>query len=51
MGLRAGKGGGPMNDQDEKMELRHEPVAGYRAAFYIVFAVSLLYMAIIFIKG
>ena len=35
---------------DEPHELKHEPVPGYRAAFYIVFAVSTLYLALIFIK-
>jgi hypothetical protein len=36
--------------EDEKMELSHAPVPGYRIAFFIVFAVSLAYLALIFIK-
>jgi len=36
--------------KDEKMELSHAPVPGYRTAFYIVFAVSLAYLALIFIR-
>jgi len=33
-----------------KMELSHEPVPGYRTAFFIVFAVSVAYLALIFIR-
>jgi len=36
--------------KDEKMELSHDPVPGYRTAFYIIFAVSLAYLALIFIR-
>jgi hypothetical protein len=35
---------------DEKMELSHEPVPGYRTAFYIIFAVCAAYLALIFIR-
>ncbi len=38
------------NDK-EIMELTHEPVPGYRPAFYIIFAISLIYLAVIFILG
>jgi hypothetical protein len=34
--------------QEEKMELAHEPVPGYRTAFYIVVAVAILYLGYIF---
>ena len=34
----------------EPKELKHDPVPGYRTAFYIVFALSTLYLALIFIK-
>ena len=40
-----------MDEKEEKMELSHDPVPGYRPAFYIIFAVSLVYLAFIFIKG
>lgn len=36
--------------EDEKMELSHEPIPGYRTAFYIIFAISVAYLALIFIK-
>ena len=36
--------------RDEPRELRHEPVPGYRTAFSIIFAISTLYLALIFIK-
>ena len=32
------------------MELSHEPVPGYRPAFYIIFAISVAYLALIFFK-
>jgi hypothetical protein len=38
-------------EKEEKMELSHEPVPGYRPTFYIIFAVSLIYLAIIFIRS
>jgi hypothetical protein len=37
--------------EDEKMELSHEPQPGYRPAFFIVFAVSVAYLALIFIRS
>jgi len=37
--------------EDEKMELSHEPQPGYRTAFFIVFAVSVAYLALIFIRS
>ena len=38
-------------DHEKLMELSHEPVPGYRTAFYIIFAVSLIYLTIIFVLG
>jgi hypothetical protein len=35
---------------EEIKELRHDAVPGYRPAFYIVFALSLAYLALIFYK-
>ena len=36
--------------QDKEMqELQHEPVPGYRTAFYVVCRLSLLYLLIIFL--
>lgn len=35
----------------EKMELTHEPVPGYKTAFYIVFALGVLYLGAIFLFG
>ena len=40
-----------LKDHDELMELAHKPVPGYRTAFYIIFALSLIYLTIIFIFG
>jgi hypothetical protein len=39
-----------MNDQELK-ELKHDPVPGYRPAFFIIFGISLIYLAMIFIKA
>jgi len=36
--------------EDEKMKLSHEPIPGYRPVFYILFAVSVAYLALIFIR-
>jgi len=33
---------------EEKMELSHEPVPGYRTIFHIVLVVGVLYLALIF---
>ena len=41
-----------MKEKDEViMELGHDPVPGYRTAFYIIFAISFIYLAVIFIMG
>ncbi len=37
-----------MKQRDEKMILEHEPVPGYRRAFYIVLAVGIIYLVVIF---
>ena len=39
-----------MHDQELK-ELKHDPVPGYRPAFYVIFGISLIYMIIIFLKA
>ena len=39
-----------MND-GELQELKHDPVPGYRPAFYIVFGISLIYLVIIFLMA
>jgi hypothetical protein len=39
-----------MHDQELK-ELKHDPVPGYRPAFFIIFCISLIYLAMIFIKA
>jgi hypothetical protein len=36
--------------EDEKMELSHAPVPGYRTIFYMVFAVSVAYLTLIFVR-
>ncbi len=38
-------------DGKELKELKHEPVPGYRPAFYVVFGLSLLYLVIIFLRA
>ncbi len=41
-----------MKEHDKEiMELGHKPVPGYRTAFYIIFGLSLIYLAVIFISG
>ena len=35
----------------EIMELKHDPVPGYRPAFYIVFGASLAYLIFIFLTA
>lgn len=35
--------------QKEIMELKHEPEPGYRTAFYIVLAIAVVYLGMIFI--
>ena len=39
-----------MNDRELK-ELNHDPAPGYRPAFFIIFGISLIYLAMIFIKA
>lgn len=40
-----------MNEErEEKMELSHEPVPGYRTTFFITIAIGALYLAIILFK-
>ena len=40
-----------MNEErEEKMELSHEPVPGYRTAFFIAITIGVLYLAIILFK-
>ncbi|MFP3911425.1 MAG: hypothetical protein ACLFUT_05055 [Desulfobacteraceae bacterium] len=34
-------------ETEEKMELTHEPVPGYRRIFFIAIAIGLLYLGII----
>ena len=36
---------------DDKKILAHEPVPGYRPVFYLIFAVSVAYLAFIFTRG
>lgn len=36
---------------DDKKILAHEPVAGYRPVFFLIFAVSVAYLAFIFMRG
>ncbi|HEX9873608.1 MAG TPA: hypothetical protein VGA43_04525 [Deferrimonas sp.] len=40
----------PKDKHEEIMVLAHDPVAGYRPAFYLIFAVGLLYLGYIFLK-
>lgn len=37
-----------MKEQAEKMILEHKPVPGYRRAFYLVLAVGIIYLVVIF---
>ncbi|MFQ5329184.1 MAG: hypothetical protein ACE5D4_04240 [Thermodesulfobacteriota bacterium] len=36
------------NEKKEIMELSHDPTPGYRPAFYIIFAIFLIYLTVIF---
>jgi hypothetical protein len=36
---------------EEKQELRHEPVSGYKAVFYIVLGIAVGYLAVVFAVG
>ena len=38
-----------MKQRDDKMILEHKPVPGYRKAFYIVLAVGIVYLMMIFV--
>ena len=41
-----------MKEKDEEiMELGHDPVPGYRPAFYIIFAIAFIYLVVIFVRG
>ena len=35
--------------KEELMELRHEPVPGYRPVFYVTFFVGVVYLGIVFL--
>jgi hypothetical protein len=37
-------------EEEEKMELSHEPVPGYRTVFFITISIGALYLAIILAK-
>ena len=37
-----------MEEHVEKMILEHKPVPGYRMAFYIILAVGIIYLMVIF---
>lgn len=37
-----------MEDKEEKMVLAHEPVPGYRQAFYIALAIGVIYLVVVF---
>jgi len=39
-----------MKEKQEKMILAHEPVPGYRKAFYIALAVGVTYLVIVFAR-
>jgi len=39
-----------VNEEKEKMELGHEPVPGYKTAFFIIITLGVLYLALILIK-
>lgn len=40
-----------MAEKKEKMILAHEPVPGYREAFYIALAVGVIYLVIVFVRA
>ncbi len=37
-------------EREEKMELTHEPVPGYRTVFFIAIAIGALYLGLILFK-
>jgi len=39
-----------MDQEKEKMELRHDPVPGYKTAFFITITIGVLYLALILVK-
>jgi len=38
-------------EEKEKMELTHEPVKGYPAALYVVTAIAVVYLAVVFVSS
>lgn len=40
-----------MSEKEEIMELKHDPVPGYRPAFFIIFGASLVYLVTIFLMA
>jgi hypothetical protein len=38
------------SQNEEKMELTHEPVPGYRTAFFIAITIGSLYLGLILLK-
>jgi hypothetical protein len=38
-------------ETEELKELKHDPVPGYRPAFYVIFGISLIYLVIIFLSA
>ncbi len=38
-------------NEEEVMELSHDSVPGYRPVFYVVFAVTIIYLAVVLIYG
>lgn len=39
------------NEQQELMELKHEPEPGYLRAFFIAVSIGILYLAVIFLSA
>lgn len=39
-----------INNHEELVELRHDPVPGYRPVFYVIMTIASLYLAFIIIK-
>ncbi len=38
-------------EENEKMELTHEPVKGYPLAFYVTVCIALVYLAVVFVNS
>jgi hypothetical protein len=36
-----------LDHEEEPMELKHDPVPGYRPAFFVAFAVGIIYLGLI----